>query len=81
MDISYYDTMPQARGSLFQAIMFRDNLSVYHGRAIYSLLDLMGDLGGITEIFSIMFGMFLFPISYHSYIVKSLGKLFFAKAK
>ena len=25
--------------------------------------------------------MFLFPVSYHSYIVKAMSRLFFAKAK
>ena len=79
MHISYYDKMPQAKDSLYQAIVFRDNQKVSHSRAIYSFLDLLGDLGGVTEIILLVFGAILFPVSYHSYITKAINRLYFAK--
>ena len=55
-------------------------MRIYHARAIYDFLDLLGDLGGIVEIFIVMFGALLFPISYHSYVVKAISRLFFVNA-
>jgi hypothetical protein len=34
-----------------------------HKRKVYGFLDLLGDLGGVTEIVMIVFGFFLFSIS------------------
>ena len=79
MHVSYYDGMPEAKDSVYQSIVFRDNQKVAHSRAIYSFLDLLGDLGGVTEIILLAFGGILFPISYHSYITKAINRLYFAK--
>ena len=48
-------------------------------RAIYNLLDLFGDLGGVLEIFIAIFAIFVEPISEHSFILTFLGRLFFAR--
>ncbi len=52
-----------------------------HSREVYNLLDLMGDLGGVIEIFIIFFGVFIFPISEHAFTMKAkaLEKLFLAR--
>ena len=81
MDISYYNHMPEAKNSYFQSILFRDNQRIYHARATYDILDLLGNLGGIVEIMSVIFGVFLMPISYHSYVVKAINRLFFVNSK
>jgi len=36
-------------------------------------------LGGVTEIIGIIFGFFLFPVSYHSFILKAAQHMFFAR--
>ena len=54
-------------------------MKIHHSRAIYSFLDLLGDLGGVTEIILLIFGGLLFPISYHSYITKAINRLYFAQ--
>ena len=54
---------------------------VKHQRRIYGYLDLLGDLGGVTEVIMIVFGIFLFPISKHSFIIKATKKLFMARTK
>ena len=61
--------------------MHRDNVVVAHERRIYSFLDLMGDLGGVLEIVSVVFGFFLFCISEHSFNMGAIQKLFLAKTK
>ena len=44
-------------------------------------MDLLGDLGGITEILCFMLGIFLFPISEFSFIMSAAKKMFFVRTK
>ena len=50
-----------------------------HTRAIYGFLDLLGDLGGVTEVIMITFGIIFFPISEHSFIMTATKKIFMAR--
>lgn len=52
--------------------------SVLQARAIYNLFDLLGDLGGVTEIVMIVFGSFLFPVSEFSFFVEAMKRFFLA---
>ena len=51
---------------------------VLQARAIYNMFDLLGDLGGLTEIVMLVFGTFLFPISEFSFIVEGMKRFFIA---
>lgn len=55
--------------------------SIRHIRYIYSLLDVLGDLGGVTEVIMLLFGFFLYPISEHSFILQALRRLYKARTK
>jgi hypothetical protein len=50
-----------------------------HQREIYGILDVIGDLGGVLDVIIFIFGLLLFPISEHSFIMKALQKLFLAR--
>ena len=54
---------------------------VTHVRRIYSLFELIGDLGGITEVVMLCFGFFLYSVSEHSFVLKAVKKLFKARTK
>ena len=56
-----------------------DQTTILHTRRIYSLFDLLGDLGGVTEVIMLAFGFMLYPISEHSFYLKAIKKLFIAK--
>ena len=43
-------------------------------------MDLLGAIGGVFEISVFVFGIFLMPISEHSFIVSSARKLFHVKS-
>lgn len=43
-------------------------------------MDLLGDLGGVVEVLTILFGIFLFPISEFSFILEASQKLFYARS-
>ena len=53
---------------------------MHHKRRVYNFIDFMGDIGGLLEIAMIFFGFFLYPISYHSFIIKAAKKMFFARS-
>ena len=55
------------------------NESVKFNRQIYNIFDLLGDLGGVTEVIMIVFGFFLFSISEHSFYLTAVTKLFYAR--
>lgn len=64
-----------------QTVIYHDQIGVGHERAIYSLLDLLGDLGGVTEVMMIVFCFIILPISEHSFVVKAMKKLYIARTK
>ena len=43
------------------------------------MFDLLGDLGGVTEIVMLIFGAFLFPVSEFSFVVEAMKRFFLAK--
>lgn len=45
------------------------------------MFGLLGDLGGITQIFYLIFGAVLYPFSEHSFVVKGLKKLYYARTR
>ena len=52
-----------------------------HKRKIFGWFGLLGKLGGITNIFMILLGGIMGPISEHSFILKASKKLFIARTK
>ena len=42
-------------------------------------MDLVGDLGGVLEVFLVVFGLILYPVSEHSYVLSALNKLFLVR--
>ena len=64
---------------LFSMVVFLTPETIGHTREVYNLLDLFGELGGVIEIFIISFGVVLYPISKHSFILNATKILFKAK--
>ena len=58
-----------------------DNMMVGNNRAVYNLLDLLSDLGGIDMFLFTFFARFLTPISKHSFNLKAIKKLYMARTK
>ena len=56
-----------------------NNESVKYVRQVYGIFDLLGDLGGVTEVIMISFGIFLYSISEHSFHMTAIKKLFYAR--
>jgi hypothetical protein len=52
-----------------------------HIKEVYTLVDCLSDLGGFFEVILVLTTALMRPISYHSYILKTLKKLYSAKTK
>lgn len=52
-----------------------------HKRQIYDIVALLGDLGGVTEVITLVLGLLLFPISESSYNMMSTKRMFLARTK
>ena len=59
--------------------MLVDNTKGIHSRYAYNILNFFSDTGGIMGLFTLVLGIFILPISEHSYYSKALKKLYFAK--
>lgn len=54
---------------------------IEHERAIYTFLDLIGDLGGVHDLIVLFFSVFMSSISEHSFVSKAIGLLYLVKTK
>ena len=79
--IGFNDKYIETKNALVQTILYHDRLAVSHERTVYGILDLLGDLGGVTEVFMIFFSFLLMPISYHSFTMKAMKKLYIARTR
>lgn len=50
-------------------------------RRIYGFIHLIGDLGGVSDIFIKVVGIFTLPISYFSFIFEAIENLYIVKSK
>ena len=47
-----------------------------HSRTVYNMIDFIGDLGGVIELITLLFGFFLLPIAEHSFLINAIQNLF-----
>ena len=52
-----------------------------HVRRVYNVLDLLGDLGGVVEIILVFFGIVIYSISKHKFILKASKQFFLARSR
>jgi len=45
-----------------------------HERKVYNLIRFIADIGGVLEVFMVVFAVFLSPISYFNFIYKASTK-------
>ena len=75
-----YQQVPEVEaGNLFTTIIYLSDEMTFFSRQIYSILDLLGEFGGITEVVMLLSGFYLYSISEHSFVIKALQKLFIAR--
>ena len=50
-----------------------------HNRAVYGLIDILGDLGGVLEVIMVIMGGLLMPISEHHFTLQAAKRMYMAK--
>ena len=58
---------PEDSLEIYNTYMYLSSTNIKYQRKTYDLLDLLGDLGGVTEVVMLLFGFFLFPLTEHSF--------------
>ena len=64
---------------MYNIVLILGQTGIAHKRVRYGIFDLLGDLGGVLEVIMIIFGIFLYPVSEHGFVMKAANKLFFAR--
>ena len=68
-------------GMLYSSINLLHHEQSQHRRNIYNIFDVLGDVGGVLEVITFVFGIILLPVSYHSFILKASSKFFLARTR
>lgn len=68
-------------GEIYNSDTFLQAETISHSRRIYGILDLLGDLGGVTEVLALCFGFMLFPLSEFFFVLDATKQIFMAKTK
>lgn len=58
-----------------------DTVFFKHDRKVLGFLDILGEFGGIKEVFFLIIGALLAPFTQHSFFVTAIQKLFIAQKK
>ena len=75
-----FDDISQTKKDrIYSSVVWLHNENTKYNRQIYNLFDLLGDLGGVTEIIMLSFGFFLYSVSEHSFYLTAIKKLFYAR--
>ena len=67
------------KGLLFQNIYVFDQHSWQYKRVSYNVLDLIGDIGGVFELFVTICGILFNSIAEHSFVLSAMKKIFLVK--
>lgn len=60
--------------------IYLESLQETHDRAVYGVIDLLGDLGGVLEVIMVFTGIIFFPISEHHFILQATKRMFLARS-
>lgn len=69
------------QNELVRTNIYLSSLQKTNDRAIYGLIDLLGDLGGVLEVIMVITGIFICPISEHHFILQATKRMFLARTK
>ena len=63
-------------GLYFKSSIWMECLNFSHFRHSFDLIDVFSDIGGILEMFVLIFGFLVYPISKYSFYIESIQKSF-----
>lgn len=57
------------------------NVQLVHSRTVYNFMDLVGDYGGVQEVFFLVLGALIAPYAEHSFTLEAIRKLYLVRTK
>jgi hypothetical protein len=66
-------------GEILRISSYLEEEAEYYTRHVYNLLDLLGNLGGVSNVILLVIGIVLYPISEQSFELKATSELFKAR--
>jgi hypothetical protein len=75
------DNSWQEDGLVFSLDMALDSKFEMHQREVFNILDLLGELGGVLEVITIIFFFIAAPVAEHSFYMQLFDQLYLAKTK
>ena len=79
--ITHVDSYPNLKNknSVYENIYIFDQGAKNYKRIAYNFLDFIGDIAGIYDLIYVVIGIFIYPISKHSFILSAMKKMFLVK--
>ena len=73
--------LPGEEGVLFGHQITLNTMSEEYHHISYRLGDFMSDIGGVLELLIFLFGIFLYPFSSNSFLLRTLKKMYRARTQ
>ena len=79
--VTYVKAFPDIKNptNVFENIFVFDQNGINNKRVSYNIIDFIGDISGVYDLMIMTFGFFINSISYHSFTLKAIKKLFLVK--
>ena len=71
-DLVYANQAGIYKDVLYEMYVLAEKEGLFHQREVYSLIELIGDLGGVIEIFILLLIFIVNPITEYSFTMKAL---------
>jgi hypothetical protein len=66
---------------MVQTIIAVDSVEIYNSRRVYTIMDMIQELGGVQGLLVDILGIFFFPVSRYMVYLKAISKLFLVHTK
>jgi hypothetical protein len=73
--------IPGEEGVIYGHKISLDTMSKEYHHIKYRLGDFMSDIGGVSELIIFLFGIFLYPLTSNSFLLRTLKKLYTARTQ
>ena len=68
--------LKKSNSTIMQATFRLSSNSVKHEMSMFTVFDLMGDVGGLLDIFTLILGFLMIPFNHTLFLHKTLNKLY-----
>jgi hypothetical protein len=71
----------EEKGAIYGLSLKLDSQTTEYTHIKYGFADFLSGVGGVTELIIFLFGIFLYPLSQNSFLLKAIKKLYTARTR